>query len=154
MSIVIQPVSNKGEMETFIKFPWRIYKGDANWIPPLLMERRDAFNRSKNPVFTHLDADFFLAMRNGEVVGRISAQVDHEHNRIHEETTGFFGAFEAVNDKEVAVKTPLILHDLMVGIYRIQYALPGYESHLVKIDLGVAEFKPVVVKLQLIAPVQ
>ncbi len=58
------------------------------------------------------------------------------------------GADVIVNDKKVAVKTPLLLHDLLVGAYRLYFSLPGYEPHHVKVDIGVSEFKPVTVKLQ------
>jgi tetratricopeptide (TPR) repeat protein len=64
------------------------------------------------------------------------------------------GATVIVNDKTVAVKTPILLHDLMVGIYRLHFHLPGFESHMIKIDLGVSEFKPMVVKLQPVKPVE
>ncbi len=58
------------------------------------------------------------------------------------------GASVTVNDKSVAVKSPLLLHDLMVGVYRLQFQLPGYQSQQVKVDLGVSEFKPLVVELK------
>ena len=102
MPVSVTPVSGKKEMGEFIRFPWKIYAGDRNWVPPLIMEREISFDKAKNPVFSHLDAQFFLARRGDDIVGRISAQVDHEHNHIHKEKTGFFGAFEAVDDPEVA----------------------------------------------------
>lgn len=55
-----------------------------------------------NPFFQHADVCLFLARRNGDVVGRISAQIDHEHNRYHGERTGFFGFFECENHPAVA----------------------------------------------------
>ena len=58
------------------------------------------------------------------------------------------GAQLVVNDKTVGVTTPLILHDLLVGVYRIQVSKPGYEPVMHKVDLGVAEFKPVVIELK------
>jgi len=102
MSIEVTPAKTKREMAEFIRFPWKIYEGDRHWVPPLLMERQLHFNRQKNPVFSHMDAEYFVARRGDELVGRISAQVDHEHNHIHKENVGFFGAFECVDDPEVA----------------------------------------------------
>ncbi len=58
------------------------------------------------------------------------------------------GATVVINDRAVAVKTPLLLHDLMVGKYRIQLHLPGFKNQQVKVDLGISEFKPMVIKLE------
>jgi len=71
-------------------------------VPPLLRLQRELLSPKHNPFFQHADVCLFLARRNGEVAGRISAQIDHEHNRYHDERTGFFGFFECVNDPAVA----------------------------------------------------
>lgn len=103
-AVAVTPVSSKSELEEFIKLPWRLYKGDPNWVPPLLMLQRQLFSPKHNPFYQHADVQLFLARRGGEVVGRISAQVDHEHNRYHREHTGFFGFFESTNDPGVAAE--------------------------------------------------
>jgi hypothetical protein len=59
-------------------------------------------DKSKNPFFKHSTADFFLALRDGKLVGRIAAILNNNHNRFHNERTGFFGFFESADDKEVA----------------------------------------------------
>jgi len=64
--------------------------------------QRELLSPKHNPFFQHADVCLFLARRNGDVVGRISAQIDHEHNRYHDERTGFFGFFESENDPAVA----------------------------------------------------
>ena len=71
-------------------------------MPPLLRLQRELFSPKRNPFFQHADVCLFLARRDGEVVGRISAQIDREHNRYHDERTGFFGFFECVHDPDVA----------------------------------------------------
>lgn len=71
-------------------------------MPPLLRLQGELFSPKHNPFFQHADVCLFLARRGGEVVGRISAQIDHEHNRYHNERTGFFGFFECINDGAVA----------------------------------------------------
>jgi GNAT superfamily N-acetyltransferase len=68
----------------------------------LLRFQRELLSADHNPFFQHADVQLFLARRSGEVVGRISAQIDHEHNRYHDERTGFFGFFESDNDPDVA----------------------------------------------------
>ncbi|MEE8369679.1 MAG: hypothetical protein V3S00_02800 [Dehalococcoidia bacterium] len=101
MTATVTPVDGKGDLDAFIKLPWRLYAGDPNWVPPLLRLLREQFSPHHNPFFQHADVQLFLARRDGQVVGRLSAQIDHEHNRYHKEQTGFFGFFEVTNDPEV-----------------------------------------------------
>jgi hypothetical protein len=81
-----------------------LYAGNPNWVPPLLRLQDELFSPKKNAFFKHADVQLFLARRGDAVVGRISAQVDHEHNRYHNERTGFFGFFEAEDDPAVATE--------------------------------------------------
>jgi GNAT superfamily N-acetyltransferase len=101
-ALSVKPVETEGELKRFIKFPWSIYRKDANWVPPLLMERKEFLDRKKNPFFTHADVILLLAEKNGQVVGRIAGIVNHNHIKEHNEKVGFFGLFECVNDREVA----------------------------------------------------
>jgi hypothetical protein len=102
MSLSVRPVKIKKDLKKFIHFPWTIYKDDPSWIPPLLMEEKNRLNQKKNPFFQHAEQELFLAERDGKLVGRISAQVDHLHNKRHQDKTGFFGFFESINDVAVA----------------------------------------------------
>ncbi len=102
MAATATPVDGKDDLEAFIRLPWRLYAGDPNWVPPLLRLQREEFSPQHNPFYQHADVQLFLARRDGQVVGRISAQVDHEHNRYHQERTGFFGFLETENDADVA----------------------------------------------------
>lgn len=86
----------------FIKLPFRLYKDEPNWVPPLVFERKKHLDRDKNPFFDHAEAEYFLAWRDGEVVGRISAHVDHRLNEVQGNDWGLFGFFESENDQEVA----------------------------------------------------
>lgn len=100
----IRPVETKKEWNQFIDFPWEIYKGNENWVPPLKIAVRDVLNVNKNPFFKHATMRMFLALRDSKTVGRIVAVVDDAHNKFHEEKTGFFGFFECIDDQEVANK--------------------------------------------------
>ncbi|GAC1323756.1 MAG: hypothetical protein NVSMB25_20470 [Thermoleophilaceae bacterium] len=86
----------------FIRLPWRIYRNEPHWIPPLIFERKRYLNRKKNPFFEHGEAEFFIAWRGGEPVGRISAQIDRDFNEFHGNTWGMFGFFECDDDPEAA----------------------------------------------------
>jgi GNAT superfamily N-acetyltransferase len=86
----------------FIKLPFRLYKGQPNWVPPLIYERKRHMDRKKNPFFEHAEAEYFLALRDGDVVGRISAHIDNRLNEFQDNDWGLFGFFEAEDDQEVA----------------------------------------------------
>src|SRR5688572_20825872 len=66
------------------------------------MDIRTMLSRKKNPFFEHSDAGYFLAERDGEVVGRIAAIENRQHNRYYQDRVGFFGFFECVDDQHVA----------------------------------------------------
>jgi GNAT superfamily N-acetyltransferase len=102
MSAFVSPVLSKKDMNMFIKLPWKLYKGDENWIPPLLDFEKKLLDRNVHPFHKHADVEYFLAKKDGDVVGRIAAIVNHAHNQFHNEKTGFFGFFESINDQETA----------------------------------------------------
>ena len=66
------------------------------------MDRRKMLDRKKNPFYKHAEMETFLAERDGKIVGRIAAIINHNHNREHEENIGFFGFFECFDDQDVA----------------------------------------------------
>lgn len=75
--LVIAPVNSKGERKAFVDLAYRLNAADPNWVPPLRMEAMELVTPGKNPFFDHAEVQFFLARRGGEVVGRISAHIDH-----------------------------------------------------------------------------
>jgi len=101
-NINISIVQSKNELMQFIKLPWKIYKNDPYWVPHLLMDRKKILDKIKNPFFKHAEAEYFLAKRNGEVVGRIAAIKNDLHNKEHKDKVGFFGFFECENNQETA----------------------------------------------------
>ncbi|MCX5781161.1 MAG: hypothetical protein NT145_00415 [Elusimicrobia bacterium] len=100
--IQIDNVRNRNDWKDFLNLPWRIYKGNQYWVPPLLSEVKETLDVNKNPFWEHAQREVFLARKDGKVVGRIVAIVDENHNNFHQEQTGFFGFFECVEDFEVA----------------------------------------------------
>ena len=101
-SIQISTVRNSKDLMRFIKFQWKIYEGDKYWVPPLLMDRKKILSKEKNPFFKHAEAEYFLAERDGKLVGRIAAIKNDLHNKYHNDKVGFFGFFECINDQTVA----------------------------------------------------
>jgi hypothetical protein len=99
--VVAYPVRNRHDIGVFIDVPWRIYADDPMWVPPLRLERRLHFSRF-NPFFKHGEWQAWIAYRNNQPVGRISAQIDQLHRQRYGEDTGHFGLFECIDDVEVA----------------------------------------------------
>lgn len=104
--IVIRAVTNKADLNAFVDLPYRLYANDPNWVPPLKNEARDLLNPDKNPWFGHGEAQFFLAKRSGQVIGRISAHIDtlalmQPLDQGMGPGTGNWGLFEA-DDQETA----------------------------------------------------
>jgi hypothetical protein len=72
----IRPVITKADRKAFVDLPFRLYKDNPNWVPPLKDEAMGLITPGKNPFFEHAEAQLFLAERDGRVVGRISASID------------------------------------------------------------------------------
>jgi len=100
--VKIRKVENEQDRMQFIKLPWKLYKGDTNWVPPLIFDVRKNLNPARNPFFKHAEIDLFLAEKNGEIVGRVAAIKNDNHNNFHKDKAGFFGFFETTDDEEVS----------------------------------------------------
>lgn len=75
-SLTIRPVQTKRDRKAFVDLPFRLYRDDPNWVPPLKSEALGLITPEKNGWYSHAKAQLFLAERNGKVVGRISAHID------------------------------------------------------------------------------
>jgi hypothetical protein len=98
----IDPVVSADDLESFIRFAWEIYASDPLWVPPIISHQRVFLDKKKGPFFEVGEAEYYLARRDGRVVGRISAHVNHAYEQHHDNITGFFGFFECVNDTAVS----------------------------------------------------
>jgi len=102
MSIEIIPASNRRLQHQFLTFPWKIYQQDPLWVPPLLAERKRVIDPTHGSFYKRGEAAFFLAMRDGEVVGTICAGEDKVTNQQRGLADCLFGFFECIDDPEVA----------------------------------------------------
>jgi len=98
----VVPADNPHAFKAFVELPYRLYSGDPYWVPPLRIAVKELLDRKKHPFYANAEAEFFLARRAGESVGRIGAILDRAHNQFHSEKAGFFGFYESVNDAAVA----------------------------------------------------
>jgi len=99
--VTVRPVSGKRDLKEFIRVPFRLHQGTP-WVPPLIMERKEFLDREKNPFFDHAEAEYFIAERDGQAVGRITAHVDERWTQFQGGNDGMFGFFETENDPETA----------------------------------------------------
>lgn len=93
---------NKAQVERFVRIPYRLYANHPQWVPPLLIDARMYLNKEKHPYFEHSEADFFIATRDGEAVGRIAALENKSFNKYHQTRQAQFYFFECIDDLEVA----------------------------------------------------
>ena len=100
MSLDVQPVRSRRDLREFIELPFRLHANAEQWVPPLRLERRAFLSKRLNAFFKHGEAELFLARRDGEVVGRISAQIDRAFNEFHGNAWGMFGFLEVERDLE------------------------------------------------------
>ena len=108
----IHEVSDKRSLIEFIRVPWSIYRGDENWVPPIVADMMTLLNKSKNPFFNHADAAFFYITDDiGRPLGRIAAIYDRFHFKYREENVGYFGFFESVDDRSVSSKLFELAHE-------------------------------------------
>lgn len=100
--VVVTEVLTAADVDAFIRFQHAHYSGDENFVPPIIVERKEFLDRAKHPYFKHARAAYFLARRKGEVVGRIAAVNDSRYNQFHGAMVAFFGMFESQNDPGLA----------------------------------------------------
>jgi GNAT superfamily N-acetyltransferase len=100
VTLDLSPVRGFGDLRQFVALPFRLHAGTP-WVTPLKLERYLFLSRRANAFFTHGEAEYFLARRDGRVVGRVTAQVDRAFNEFHSSRWGMFGFLEFEEDAEV-----------------------------------------------------
>ena len=93
---------NKAQIKSFVQFYYDLYKDCPQWVPPLFMDAYLPLNRKKHPFFEHSDADFYIAVRDGQVVGRICAGENKLFNEYHKTKKSQFYFFDSENDQSTA----------------------------------------------------
>src|SRR5258708_8976219 len=101
LNFVVPPVGGKSDLKAFIALPKRLYAGHKGYIAHLNVERQEACSRKKNPLFRHVEVQFFLARRAGRGVGRITAQIDRAYLERYADDTGHFGCLAAEDDPAI-----------------------------------------------------
>jgi GNAT superfamily N-acetyltransferase len=100
--VVVDEITTERDRDEFIRFQIDHYAKDAEFVPPIVAERRDFMDKKLNPFFAHAEAAFFVARRQGRPVGRIAAAVDARYNQFHRQSDGMVGLFESQNEPGIA----------------------------------------------------
>jgi GNAT superfamily N-acetyltransferase len=96
----VYPVSSTKDQAQFIEFPYRHYRSDPVWVPPLRDEQRGQFLPARNPMLEHCEWQLFLLEEGGTVIGRIAAFIDRLANDFWQDRIGLFGYYECIPDGE------------------------------------------------------
>jgi GNAT superfamily N-acetyltransferase len=100
--VVVRPVETRAQQKRFVNLPWRIYRDDPCWMPPLIMSQEELLGFRPCPFYEKSKSRSFLATRGGTDVGRITAIVNAGHIERYNEQRGFFGFFECDDDPAAA----------------------------------------------------
>ncbi|GAA4282019.1 GTP cyclohydrolase [Gaetbulibacter aestuarii] len=100
--ITLKEVQSKSDLKAFVKFPFKIYKDNPYWVPPIISQEMNSFNKKENPVFEDAAARLFLAYKGKEIVGRIAAIINWAEVKESKLKKMRFGWFDFVDDPEVS----------------------------------------------------
>jgi hypothetical protein len=100
--ITIKEAKSKSELTEFVKFPFTLYKDNKYWVPPIIADELETFDKTKNPAFEEAEASFYLAYINNKIVGRIAAIVNWNEIKNQNKLKVRFGWFDVIDNIEVA----------------------------------------------------
>lgn len=101
MGLTIKQVSSKSELKQFVKFPFKLYKGNDQWVPPLIRDEMAVLDVQKNPSMEHCEVAYWLVYKGEDIQGRI-AGIIHDWEQTDSEKKARFGWLDFVDDKEVS----------------------------------------------------
>ena len=99
--ITIKEALTKKEMKEFVMFSFELYKDNPNWIPPIIADELESFDKTKNPAFQSAEAHFYLAYKNDKIAGKLAAIINWEEVNILKKKKVRFGWFDVIDDVEV-----------------------------------------------------
>ncbi|MFX0558017.1 GTP cyclohydrolase [Maribacter sp. CXY002] len=100
--VSIKSISSKEDLKKFVTFPFSLYKGSKYWVPPIIKDEMETFDKTKNPVFKDAEAWFFLAYKDNEIVGRVAAIINRLEVNHQQVNKMRFGWFDFIDDKNVS----------------------------------------------------
>ena len=102
--IILKEMISSKEMKQFVKFPFSIYKNNPYWVPPIIKDELEVLDKQKNPAFENAEARFFVAIKNGKIVGRIAAIINWYEVKEQQINKMRFGWYDVIDDLNVSRK--------------------------------------------------
>jgi GNAT superfamily N-acetyltransferase len=102
LSIIIEEVDNLHQLKQFVDFPYQLYRNHPYWVPPIRMDEINTLRRDKNPAFEHCEARYWVAKKNGRIVGRIAGILNHKYLETWKKRYMRFGWFDYEDDQQIA----------------------------------------------------
>ena len=101
-NLIVKEANPPGILKDFIRLPYRLYRDNPHWVPPLLSEEKRMFNKKLSPFLKKNPVVLYVCYRDKTPVGRIAGIINQNHNNIHKDKAAFFGFFESIRDDSVA----------------------------------------------------
>lgn len=111
MEVSIKKVLTNKDLNQFIDFPHKLYRNDPNYVPELFIAQKKLFDKKKNPFFKHADTEYFLAIADRKIVGRVGVIKNGGYQKFTGEKNGFFGFFDVTENYEVAEKLLITINN-------------------------------------------
>ncbi len=102
MDLVIKEVITLKDLKSFIHFPSRLYRGNPYWVPSLVPDELNTLRKDKNPAFEHCQARYWLAYRDGTIVGRVAAILNSKHIEVWNQSYLRFSWLDFIDDAAVS----------------------------------------------------
>ena len=102
MSVVIKPVETRNDLKKFVRFANNLYKGNKYYVPSMPFDDMNTLDRTKNGAFEFCEAEYYLAYKDGELVGRVAAIVNYKANQAWNVNQVRFGWIDFIDDMEVS----------------------------------------------------
>lgn len=102
MSVTIKPCDTVSDLKDFVEFPYKLYSNNAYWVPPMKNDELNSLQKYKNPAFNDCDTQFWLALKNGKVAGRVGAIINKAYNEKTGNQLCRISRIEFIDDKEVS----------------------------------------------------
>ncbi|WP_299536639.1 GTP cyclohydrolase [Ulvibacterium sp.] len=100
--VTLKEVLSKSDLKNFVKFPFSLYRNSPYWVPPIIKEELETFDKTKNPAFETSESWLFLAYKNEEIVGRVAAIINWMEVNEKKIKKIRFGWFDFIDDIEVS----------------------------------------------------
>lgn len=102
MTVIIKPVTTRKELKQFVRFANKLYKGNRYYVPSMPLDDLNTLDKTKNGAFDFCESEYYLAYKNGNLVGRVAAIINHKANESWKVNQIRFGWFDFIDDIEVS----------------------------------------------------